>query len=181
MWRAEHLLGLGEPMPPSDQLIRELLQTRRPASPAEIDQIIAQMATAPFSAQIESAPPELRGRAYAGRMIQPRDELWFIHLAKRVLLEQQWTAGATAAEYLADLRSAINQPDARLLLYTRRGGHHAPVIARTDDVLSKERQGPRVLPYLLIVYAVERRAIITGYQFSELARVRIPGDALWLR
>ena len=44
MWRAENLFGPGEPMLPPDQLIRALLQTRRPAIPAEIDQIIVQMA-----------------------------------------------------------------------------------------------------------------------------------------
>jgi hypothetical protein len=36
-------------------------------------------------------------------------------------------------------------------------------------------------PNLLVVYSADRGVLITGYQFSSLAHVRLPGEVVWLK
>jgi hypothetical protein len=101
-----------------------------------------------------------------------------LHLVERVLVDQQWAAGTSEAEYLADLRQAIRSPDARLVAYSARGG----AIAATwgPNTLPAARRGPRPEDWLFVVYSADRGMLISGYQASGLATVRIPGSARWL-
>ncbi len=165
---------------PVDRLIRELVQSGRPAAQDELDLILERISVAALDTRLGRAPGYLRGQVYRGRTVQARDETSFVHLVKRVRHDRQWTEGTTEADYLADLRAAARQPDARLLIYARHDEHHAAVIAPTALVVPRDRRGARVLPNLLVVYSAERSAIRTGYQFSDLAEVRIPEDARWL-
>lgn len=106
-------------MTPGDSVIIELVSGERVPTSADVTAILATMVLAPFNPQLERAPTELRGAVYAGRTIQSRDESWLIHLAKRVIVEQQWTEGTTAGEYLGDLRTAVQDSVSRLVLYRR--------------------------------------------------------------
>lgn len=164
-----------------DHLIDDLLRTGREATPAEIERILNRMATAPLDTRPVRVPGYLRGQTYGGRALQSRDESAFVHIVKRVRNDRQWVEGTTMADYLEDLRRAVRQPDARLLIYARHGEHHAGVIADTDLAVPVRRRGELALPNLLVVYSWERRAIRTGYQFSSLDKVEIPGDARWLK
>src|SRR5262249_7886528 len=100
---------------------------------------------------------------------------------QRVLVDRQWAVGTTAAEYLADLRSALRHPGAQLVIYDRRGGPIAATVTPVDAGLPPARRGHRWLPFLLVVYSAERGIMVTGYQISGLAEVSIPAGVRWLK
>lgn len=108
---------------PADRLIRELIATRRRATPGEVGAIIARMAEVPFDGRIVRVPPALR-EVLSGTTA----DTLTIHLAKRTFDEQQWVDGTTADGYVADLRRAVVAPTAKLLVYDRRGGSLAATI-----------------------------------------------------
>ena len=164
-----------------DRLIRELIQTGRPALPGEIADILDRMATAPFDARIASVPAQLRGRSYLGRTLGVRESALRIHLAQRVLADRQWAAGTTESEYLADLRQAVQDPTVQLLVYARRGGSVAATLTDTTRVVAAARRGPDALPWLYVAYSADRGMIASGYQATGLQTLSIPGDARWLK
>lgn len=138
------------------------------------------MAVAPFDGQIVRVPVAERGVRYGGTTLGARSDALAYHLVKRVVLEQKWMVGTTANEYLADLSAAILHPSARLVVYARRGGHVAATVTPTDQVLPRERRGPRPGQLMLVVYAADRGMIVTGYQVSGLETASVPEDAQWL-
>lgn len=121
-----------------------------------------------------------RGTRYGGITLGARAEALTYHLVKRVVLEEQWSDGTTARQYLADLRAAVLHSSARLAVYARRGGDLAATVTPTDQVLPAERRGSRPRPLLLVVYSVDRGTIVSGYQFSDFDTASIPEDVLWL-
>ena len=166
---------------PTDQLIRELVQTRRRATPREIEQIIERMATAPFTPDLVRVPSHERSLRYLGRYLGARADSLAYHLAKRVLVDRQWAEGTTEQQYLADLRRAVRAPSSRLLLYIRHGRFVAATITSTRRVLPPGRRNRRTRPRLLVVYLADRGIILTGYQFGALDALDVPEDALWLK
>ncbi len=166
---------------PADRLIRELIATRRTATAAEIAAIIARMASAPFDRRIVPVRVVDRGTEYRGHQLGVREDSLRYHLIKRVAIEEQWADGTTMQSYLSDLRHSILAPAARLLVYERRGGMIAATITPTDDVLEGARQGSSSLPSLLVVHAVDRGGIITGYQYSTWSSTGLPEEVLWLK
>ncbi len=173
--------GGGASQHPADRLIRELLQSGRQATAAEVEQILERMVSAPFNTASVRVPPGERGTSYQGRTLGASAPSIEYHLAKRVVIEQQWAPGTTAAEYLEDLRRAIRDPAARLAVYGRWGDHLAATVTPTGRVLDAARQGPRREAQLFVVYSADRGMIVTGYQFSTLAAVGIPAGARWLK
>jgi hypothetical protein len=166
---------------PTDRLIRALIQTGRRATLEEIERIVDRLATAPFDPRDRRVRVAERGLQYHGRTVRAREDSLFYHLVKRVVADGQWAADTTVEQYLTDLRHAARSPDARLLLYTDRGGRIAATITPTAAVLPAGRQGPRPLPNLLVVYSADRGIIVTGYQFPTLEEIRIPQEAQWLK
>jgi hypothetical protein len=166
---------------PIGRLIRDLLDTARAATPVEVRRIVDHVATAPFDQRVLSAPAELRGVTYLGRTLAPRDDALVIHLVTRVFKDEQWVPGTTADEYQEDLRRAVRSPSARLGLYARRGGHLAATVSQLHEAVPMQRRGPKSLPIVLVVYSLERGAIITGYQCSRLDAVSIPPETRWLK
>ena len=57
----------------------------------------------------------------------------------------------------------------------------AAAVSRTDAVIPTARQGSGFQPFVLVVYSADRGVVISGYQFSNFARVSIPPDAIWLK
>ena len=106
---------------PVDRLIRELIGSGRAAGPSEIDQIIGRIGTAPFSQQVVDVDPLDQGRTYLGRTLGSKEDSLSYHLFKRVLVQREWAAGTTPAQYVADLHSAAVHPLSRLVLYRLRG------------------------------------------------------------
>lgn len=166
---------------PVDRLIRELIATRRAATPEEIDQIIDRMATAPFDPRTRRVPDALRGVTYRRHTLEEQEPTMVIHLVQRVAGDGQWVDGTTEAEYLADLRRAVRDLAAGLAVYLRHGGSIAATLTPTENVLPTERRGPDALPWLYVVYSGDRGIIISGYQASGLDTLSIPEHAQWLR
>jgi hypothetical protein len=91
---------------PDDRLIRDLLQTRRPATGPEVERIRERMASAPFASRLYRVPVAERGLVYLGVALGNRAAPFDYHLVKRVLVEEQWSRGTTPADYRADLAAA---------------------------------------------------------------------------
>jgi len=166
---------------PTDRLIRELIQTGRPATEDEIGRIVDRMAAMPFDRCIIPVPTTLRGQTYRGHTLGAREDSLTYHLTKRVVDERQWLDGTTADEYLADLRRAVRAPSARLATYERRGGHIAVTMTPTSAAVPSVRRTPASLPDVLVVYSADRGIILSGYQVSSLDQTGIPDEARWLK
>ncbi len=170
--------GQGVSEHPVDRLIRELIGTGRQATAGEVERIVEHLATAPFDGRVVSVPCRYRGLTYQGRTLTDRERSLFLHLVQRVVEDEQWADGTTEGRYLADLWDAVREPTARLLLYRRRGGPVAAVLA--PDTVPPPRRGLEAQPLVYVVYSADRGRIISGYQASEVETISIPGDALWL-
>jgi hypothetical protein len=165
---------------PIDHLIRDVIVSRRLASPEEIAEIVNRIATAPFDPQPDVPVLRIhRGLVYQGQQLGARASSLTYHLIKRVVDDCQWVFGTSAAEYLADLREAVVSPDARLVVYNRRGGSLAAILAQNRIPLA--RRGDGALPLILVVFSADRGTIITGYQASSATETNIPEDGLWLK
>jgi len=140
---------------PVDRVIREVIQSSGPISASQIDQIVARMAQVEF--------PTVKQ-----------------HLAKRIR-DKQWVETTAEEEYLRDLRSAILNSGARLVVYQRRGGNMAAVLANTQEIVAKTRRGSRWQPLLFVAYSADRGIIVSGYQASALEEISIPKGAQWLK
>jgi hypothetical protein len=141
---------------PTDQLIRELIQSGRATEPAEIERILDRMASAPFDPRAVRVPIHERGLTYGNRMILERADSLFLHLVRRVLIRGQWSIGTTPDQYLDDLRQVVRVQDINLTVYSRRGGSLAAALAPTNQVVPPDRRGPRSLPELFVVYSADR-------------------------
>lgn len=175
----ERVIGLSQH--PIDQLIRHLVRTSRLATSADITAITERMADAPFDRRIVSVPTALRDLWYHGQQLGANQDALSLHLLKRVVIDRQWAAGTTEAQYVADLRRAIREPPAQLAVYARRGGHLAVTLTPTATAVPVERRTPNSLPYVLVVYSADRSIIITGYQITDRRQTGIPQEARWLK
>jgi hypothetical protein len=165
---------------PVDRLIRELIATRRAPEPLETAAIVDRIATAPFDSQtVVPVRMKHRGLTYQGEVLGARASTLTYHLVKRVIDDEQWAFGTTAAEYLADLRQAARSLDVSVLVYERRGGCMAATIS--PNRIPAVRRGLNALPWMLVVLSADRGMIVSGYQTSSDRLTNIPEDALWLR
>jgi len=166
---------------PVDQLIRELVDTGRAATDADVVRIIERMASVPFASHTIRIDLDERGASYQGVVLGTLADSFTYHLIKRVAIEQQWADGTTGDDYLQDLRRAIRDTEAHLTVYSRRGGVVAAIIVPTARILPPERCGDRPEQSIIVIYSTDRGRIISGYQFSSLAVTGIPQEARWLR
>ncbi len=164
---------------PIDQLIRHLIDTGRPTKPGEVQLIIDHVANAPFDPGVRRVGTEYRGLAYGGRILGSNENSLFLHLAIRVVADQQWATDTTASDYLEDLQQAVRDPSARLAVYKRRGGNMASVIA--PNTVPASRLGPEALPFIYVIYYADRGIVISGYQVSSVDKVSLPGSERWLK
>lgn len=168
-----------QPSPNSvDDLIRELIDTGRPTKSGEVRRILSHIAGSPFNQATTRVSRKYRGLSYQGRTVGNREDSLFFHLAKRVVVEEQWANGTTEQDYLGDLRQAVQDPSARLVVYKSRGDNSAGVFA--PNVVSASRQGPRPEPFIYVIYSADRGIVVTGYQASSPQEVEVPGSARWL-
>ena len=162
-----------------DQLIEELVQARRQATPTEIARILSRMAGASFAPNTVKVPIKDRGHSYRGQTLGSQANSLDYHLVKRVIVEEEWSPGTTAAEYVADLQRVVQQPGARLVLFPFGSHHRAMALTATNRVIPSNRLGSAPLPLLIVVYSTDRGALITGYQVSSISKVNIPTGAVW--
>ncbi len=162
---------------PTDSLIRDLIDTGRPATSLEIQQIRERLATAVFDPRMRDIPPQLRGRTINGQVLGDRGDSLLLHLAQRID-EGQWSEFTTREEYLEDLHQAAKQERARLLIYQRRGGAIAAVLAET--ALEASRRGSNTRTYLFVAYSADRGILVTGYQIRQIHEIALPEVVRWL-
>jgi hypothetical protein len=166
---------------PADLLIRELIARPRSATEKDVRLIADRVADAPFSMEIQEIPPRERERTYQGITLGKYADSLTRHLFRRIY-EEQWATGTTADAYVRSLHRAVCEPSARIALYQRWGSRDTVAfIVPTRDVLKPRQIGAKAEPNLLVVYEANRGILISGYQFSSMATIRIPGDAIWLR
>lgn len=166
---------------PTDQLIRDLILTRRDALADEIERILDRIATAEFDSRIVRVPVAERGVRYKSRQLLARDDSLFVHLVRRVVRNQGWAEGTTAEQYVQDLHRAARSSRARIVVYARRGGSIAGILAPTSLAVPTVRLGSESLPLLFVVFSADRGTLVSGYQTPSQQDLAIPGDALWLR
>jgi hypothetical protein len=165
---------------PVDHLIRAIIETRRRATAPEVEQITERIATAPFENVRIHVPLRLR-LTYQGRVLGNREPSLLVHFVKRTLVEEQWDTATTIDDYILDLRRAALATGAQLLAYTRWGDRYAATITPTSQAVPDERLGRKACPNLIVVYSADRSVIVTGYMFTGLSDLNLPGDVLWLR
>jgi hypothetical protein len=107
------------------------------------------------------------------------DDGLFLHLARRVVLDQEWVTGTATDEYVGDLHQAARVA-VGLVICTRRGGSIAGTLAPTRSAVPAVRLGSGPSPELFVVYSADRGVIVTGYQCSSRNELAIPEGALWL-
>jgi hypothetical protein len=163
-----------------DERIRALIHARRPAHDADISAIVERMASAPFSTRDTPVPRRMRLR-YLGLVLGARADSLSLHLVKRVVIDQQWSVGTNADDYMGDCHRAARDPAARLVLFHDWGGDFAATISVALDAVPASRLGPRALPLLFVAYSADDATLRTAYMFSTLALLRLPEDALWLK
>ncbi|MDQ2787108.1 MAG: hypothetical protein M3Y58_19125 [Chloroflexota bacterium] len=167
---------------PADTLIHDLIAHPRAATEQEIRLITERIASAPFSTEMQDVPVRDRGRSYLGITLGLHADSLTLHLVRRVIGYEQWAIGTTADAYVGSLRQAVRDPNARLALYQQWGMRDTAVaIAPTRRVLETEQLGSDAEANIIVVYNATRGILISGYQFSAMDTIHIPGDALWLR
>ena len=163
---------------PVDTLIRELVHTRRSPSREEVQQIRERVAQAPFQDRIVPVRTYERGVTYQGRTVQSRDDAGFIHLVRRVVIDQQWADGTTMLEYVSDLHELAHSSESDMFVYDRGNGCVVGILGK--NAIPRVRLGSEALTYLFVVYSADRSSIITGYQISGLDQIDISESPLWL-
>lgn len=163
---------------PADLLIREILQSGRAVSADELHRILSRVAAAPFDRRIVPVPADERGLSHLGRTLGNREDSLFLHLLRRVVLDEEWAVGTGEAEYLEDVRRAAGDSSARLAIYTRRGEPMA--LIQAPNTLPASKLGPLAKPWLCAVYSADRGMLVSGYQSVGTPR-GVPGDARWFR
>ena len=162
---------------PTDRLVRELIQTGRSASKPEIQQILSRVAGAAFDPRVIPVPLDERGVTYLGRTLGSRERSAFVHLVRRVVVDEEWAVGTTESEYVDDLRNTARAPSARLALYERRGGYLVLVMA--PNTVDPSRIGPLAKRWICTMYSADRGILVSGYQSDDIP-VGVPSGARWL-
>jgi hypothetical protein len=166
---------------PVDRLIVRLVRGEAEATPADVDAIVRRMATAPFNRHPVRVRVADQNLTYGGTAFGHLADSLELHLAKRIQREGQWSEETTVAEYLADLRVAVVQPNARVLVYQRAGQIFAGIISPTLQTVPRERLGQAWLPNVLVVHSATRGTLRTGYMFSTIHALNLPEEIRWLR
>jgi hypothetical protein len=163
-----------------DALIVRLIHREVDASSEDVARIVDRIATAPFNRHPMRVSVRDRGLAYGGLAIGRTADPLLFHLVKRVCVEEQWSHGTTADEYLGDLRGAARHAHARVVVFERFGYRLAATMSPTADVVPVQRRGPNWLPSLLVVYSAGHGNLRTGYMFSDTSELDLPEAIRWL-
>jgi hypothetical protein len=163
------------------RLMRQAIAGDPTPSVDEIQQIVDQIVGAPFDPRMVRPAPSMRHLTFGSYSFTAEVPSLIYHLAKRIVIDEQWAPDTTPEQYLEDLRQAVQHPTARLVVFARRGGDLAATVAPVDAVVPLQRRGVRALQHLIVVYSVDRRMIVTGYHFSDESTVSIPREARWLK
>jgi hypothetical protein len=138
--------------------------------------IVARIASAPFAVRRTGIPARLRGRLLDGSPLRNTESSLRAHLAKRIFDSAQWAVSTSAADYMSDLRAAIQHPDAIVYVYSLENETYAAVVAPTTA--PPHHLGPRSGPQTVVIYRRLTGTIETGYQVAPRAVTGIPSNAV---
>lgn len=162
-----------------DDLLRDLVEEQRLPTATERADILSHLAQAPFWDHEVPVHLALRGAVVDGVELGATAPSLQAHVPRHVIHGRHWEADTTPAQYLADVRAAIQSDGARLALYTRQEGVVALVVANTLAVVPSDRLGSKPLAVLAVVYAADRGAVVSGYQARAVEALNLPGFVLW--
>lgn len=165
---------------PADQMIRRLVAAGTTPTTEEWQEITARLASAEFSTRQVGVDRTIRGQVFQGEALGSRAPSITAHLAKRILVEQQWASGTTATEYLNDLRVALQHPSGRVAVYQMDDGRRVLAVLAPNEIPTS-RLGGEAKPFLWVVYNADYGTIVTGYQASGLDTINMPGTTRWLK
>jgi len=162
-----------------NKLIRAQLDSRRTLTPEEMQRVLDHMAKAPFSLRSVSVDRSIRGRVFQSRILGDKEPSIIAHLAKRVLVEQDWADDVTPVEYLDHLRSVIDDPALRKAVYLSKD-KRLFVGLLAPNRIPEARLGKNHSALLWVVYSADYGTIVTGYQVRGIEEITLPKDARWL-
>jgi len=166
---------------PVDLLIARLVFEQAEAFSDDVQRIVDRMATAPFSRRLVRVPRLDRGLSHGSLVLGRTADSLLYHFVKRIRGERQWSDDTTVDQYLEDLRTAVQHPQAKLLLYERAADVIAATMSPTYEIVAPKRLGERRLPYLLVVHSARHGTLRTGYMFSRIQELDLPEVIRWLK
>lgn len=147
----------------SDELILTLIRTARQATDEEVQQLIAHVAQAPFSARLLKINRWVRQELKARGVQVASDKLPSveIHLLKRIYLDRQWPPGTTVDRFVSDLHQAVQHSGVRIWTYRWLSEAFAGFLApsHVQDV-------PHPEAFIFVAYNADHGVIQTGFQAS---------------
>ncbi|MBI2954237.1 MAG: minor capsid protein [Chloroflexi bacterium] len=161
-----------------NKLIRSLLNPKRTLTDDEWKSVIEHVKRAPFASREVSVHKDIRGRTFLGRQLRGKEPSVIAHFAKRVLLENQWVDGTSEDQYLADLRSILDDHELSKVVYQGTDekvylGFLAP------NRLPVERTGMNRRPFIWFIYSADYGTITSGYQVSSIDKITLPKGVKW--
>jgi hypothetical protein len=96
------------------KLVNQLITHSKKATSPQLARLVAQAGAAPFAADLLEVDEALWGGFWQGDVIAPGYRLPAVELAllRAMRLEATWPEGTEVAQFLADLRQAISDPQA---------------------------------------------------------------------
>ncbi len=163
-----------------DTLICELItEPERPVTAEEVARILEHVARAPFNMRRIDVPPVLVGREFFGRRLGAREDSLTVHLAQRVLANEQWSNTTTKEEFLRDIERAVLHPDVALAVYETRRTNYAAVVA--PNVVSRSRLGRQPGKLMVVPYSANRGRIVSAWQARDEENLLVPERARWIK
>ncbi|MCL5957850.1 MAG: hypothetical protein M1358_00785 [Chloroflexi bacterium] len=162
-----------------NKLIKAFLNPKRDPTEEEVRKILNHVAKAPFRSTMTSVKKEIQGQVFLGQKLRPKEPSITAHLAKRVLAEGQWSRDTTLDQYLADLRSVLDDPKLRKAVYQSKDGRTLLGLLGQNR-LPRERLGDSSESFIWVLYSADYGTIVSGYQVSGVNRITLPKDVRWL-
>lgn len=147
---------------PVDRLILELAESRREATDEEIQRIREHVAGAGYQpGSMTKAGSRIAGLVWEGETIRSSHRLdnALVHYLRHVVAQDEWPPGTTVAEYVANLRSVVEDPNGGILLTHPFGAWLLTFVSESHD---PEHFNGR--QWIAVGYGVDYGYWMTGYR-----------------
>jgi hypothetical protein len=160
-------------------MIKRLAASQIEPNSEQVGQIMTHIAQSGFASRPVNTHKAIVGQVFQGRTLSAREPSLTAHLAKRVLVDEQWAANTTPDEYMADLQQAIAHRDAKMCLFVGRDKRRVAAILSPND-LPEKHLGARTEPLVFVLYSADHGIIVSGYQISGIETIDLPKDVKWI-
>jgi hypothetical protein len=159
-----------------DALITQLITQHKTTTSAQLAQIVAHVATAPFASDLLEADESLWGGFWHFDVIGPGYSLPAVELAllRAVRLDRNWPEDTTVDQFLTDLRQAILHPQAGVWTLTVIG---QPCVVFAAPASVERQNLVTVAWYCASTGQLQAgyRATVESLHFAEAVEQRAPG------